>query len=293
MFLLVTYRYMFGIMNFFRRVKLGLKLSLGGLGVLRNHPKLMVFPLVSGILSVGFLVSLLGPIFAVDTVIGFEELGDVGVYGVLFVVYFGTTFIATSMNAGLVHAVGESFAGKEPSVVRSLKAVGRNVGTIAAWSAIAATVGLLVRWLENRGTIGAKLVALVFAAGWSLMTFFVVPVIVFEDTSVTGMFSRSKEAYVQAWGESVGAGLGITVVTALGTLIAVVAAFVVPVVLLPSLGGIAVAALLAVIAAVLGTLVYYTLWGIVKTALYGYAKTGEAPEEFDWIDFETLGGTLD
>ncbi|WP_121821461.1 DUF6159 family protein [Halostella salina] len=284
---------MFGIRSFIQRIRLGLTLTVGGLRVLRNHPKLLVFPLVSGVLSIAFLVALLGPVFLFETTYGLAQLGEAGLWVGLFVVYFGTTFIATFANAALVHAVGESFAGKEPRVVRSLKATGNKAGIIAVWALIAAAVGILIQWLESRSSIAAKVVSVVFSAGWSIATFFVVPVIVFEDTSVTGMFGESVNTFKQTWGESIGAGFGIGLITGLVTVLAVLVAFAVPAVLVPSLGGFAVGGILAGTVAVLGFLVHSALWGVIKTALYAYAETDTAPEEFDALEFETLGGTLE
>ena len=284
---------MLGIKRLLRRIRLGLTLTVGGLRVLRRHPKLLAFPLVSGVLSVAFLVALLGPLFVFETTYGLSELGDAGAYVGLFVVYFGTTFIATFANAALVHAAGESFSGEEPSVVRSLKATWDRAGIIAVWAVIAAVVGTLIRAIESRSSIGAKIIAMVFSAGWSIATFFVVPVIVFEDVSVRGMFGESLGTFRRTWGESAGAGIGIGVITGLGTLVAAFLAFNVPVMLFPSLGGFAVGVVLAGSVAVVGFLVHGALWGVVKTALYSYAQTGETPEEFDALDFETLGGTLE
>lgn len=277
---------MFGIKRTIGRIKVGFALTRDSALVLRHHPKLAVLPAVSGVATIGFLVAMLAPLVVVQSAVGLESLGEAGVLALLFAWYFGTTFIASFFNGALVHATGDVFAGKEPSLKRSLRAAAGEVKMLLAWSAIAAVVGVVLKLLESSDSILADLVRIVVAVGWTVMTFFVIPVIMFEDTSVRGLFRESGRTFKETWGESLGVGIGITVAVTLATF-----ALLVPAVGASLVLGFGPAGILLVVAVlVLSHLVYTTIWGVVKTALYGYAQTGSTPAEFDDLDFGQLEG---
>lgn len=149
----------------------------------------------------------------------------------------------------------------------------------------------MIRVIERENNIVAQILVGVFAVAWSVMTFFVVPVIVFRDPSVTEMFEASARTFKNTWGESIGALGTIDVVTfllmlggvVLGGLTFVVTTGLGTVQLLVTLliGGTAVS---------VGLLVGKALSGIAKTALYVYATERTAPDEFDDMDFSRVGG---
>lgn len=268
-------------MGILTRLRTGLKLARGSLSVLRDNPELFAFPVIGGVAGLVFWAVLLG-----GALLGTG--GDPGalLYVALFVLYVGSTFIASFFTAALMHATRDAFRGEDPSVRRSVAAAWRNKWPLLAWSIIAAVVGILIRALEESNELVAQVVALVFALGWTVMTYFVVPVIVFEDVGVRGMFSRSGGIVKEIWGESLGAEAGVGFVTVLlvlaGVAIAVGAYLAIP-------SGTAVG-LFAVIAigaiAVVGALLTgMALTGIAKTALYVYATEDEAPPYFGGVDF--------
>ncbi len=268
-------------MRIFSRLKTGLQLARGSLSVLRDNPGLLWFPLVGGVAGLAYVLVLLGSVFA---------LGDVGsdalLYAALFVFYVGSTFIASFFTAALMHATRGTFHGEEPNVRESMAAAWRNKGTLLAWAVIAAVVGVIIRALEDSNELVAQVVAVVFSLGWAVMTYFVVPVVVFEDVSVTEMFSRSGGLVKDIWGESLGAETGVSLVTFLLVLVGVAVAaatfFVVP-----GTGplSLAVVALVGGGAILLAFLIGSALTGIAKTALYVYATEDETPHYFSGMDF--------
>ncbi|MWV39089.1 hypothetical protein GRS80_04730 [Natrialba sp. INN-245] len=273
-------------MGFFDRLKTGWTLTKDSAGVIRNHPQLLVFPLLAGITSAAFFVLFFFPLLIANLV------GSGLEYAVLFVLYFITTFFSTYFSAALVYGANEAFHGREPGVVDCLKGVSDRIGPIVVWSLISATVSVILKSLEESDNPVASILASLFAVGWSIMTFFIVPVIVFEDVSVTSMFKRSGVTFKETWGETLGAGFGITlIVTVLGIVLAVLALVVsVPVAAVFPGPGIFLAVVLVGGVMVFTYLLSQTIWGIAKTALYVYAAEGVTPEEFENFDFETLGG---
>ncbi len=272
--------------GFFDRLKTGWTLTKDSIGVIRTYPKLLVFPLLAGISSVFFLVLFFLPLVLADVIGGGVE------FVVLFALYFVTTFFSTYFSAALVYAANEAFHDREPGIRESMLAINDRLGPIVVWSVIAATVSIVFRILENSDNPIASILRSLFALGWSIMTFFIVPVLVFEDVSATSMFTRSGSTFKDTWGETLGAGFGITaIVVGIGLVLVLTAvALSAPVLAIFPGPGIVLAAVLIALALVFTYLISQTVWGIAKTALYVYAKEGIRPEQFENFDFETLGG---
>ena len=272
--------------GFFGRLKTGWTLTKDSIGVIRDHPKLLVFPLLAGISSVVFLVLFFLPLVLAEAVGGGLE------YVVLFGLYFVTTFLSTYFSAALCHAANEAFHGRDPDLRESMRAVSGSLGPIVVWSLISATVSVIFRILESSDNPLATVLRSLFAVGWAILTFFIVPVLVFEDVTATSMFERSGETFKNTWGETLGAGFGVTaIVLGIGLLLVAGAVAVsAPVAAVFPGGGVILAVVLVALAFVFTYLLSQTIWGIAKTALYVYAVEGVTPEQFENFDFETLGG---
>lgn len=273
-------------MGILANLKTGWMLSKDSLTVLREHPKLLAFPAISGVATGAFAIVLFAGVFIGELIGGGLE------YVTLFVFYFVTTFVASLFTAALVHAVNDTFHEREPSIGRSVRAAWRMKRTIAVWSAIAAVVGVLIRRLEQSNSPLAGIAASLFSVGWAVTTFFIIPVIVFEDVDVKSMFTRSAETFTDTWGETLGAGLGLGIIQLLlvvaAVAIAILAAIVVSAV--SPAAGVGTAILVIVLGLLAAYLIGQTIRGIAKTALYLYAREGSIPDEFTDFDFETLGG---
>jgi hypothetical protein len=215
------------------------------------------------------------------------EMGPV-LYGGLFLVYVGSAFIASFFTSALMYNSRETFHGRNPSLREGLAAAWRNKGTLFVWALISGTVGLLLRALDSSDNMVAEILAGLFSVAWGILTYFVVPVIVFEDVGVFGMFKRSGKTFNDTWGETAGAGFGVGIVSALFALVGIAVAVAVFFVLgdaVGVVGAIAVGVVSILFAALLGT----TLSGIAKTALYVYATEGKRPKAFDNVDFQKAG----
>ena len=272
----------------FRRLKTGIGMARRSGRVLRDHPKLLVFPLVGAVSGVAFLATLFGAVFVGGSVL--DDPGPV-LYGSLFVAYLVETFVASFFSAGLVAASRTALDGGEPSVRGGLRTAWDHKTALLVWSVIAAVVGVVIQIIESQDNVVARILASVFAVAWGVMTYFVLPVIVFQDASVRGMFKESARTFKDTWGESIGAMGAINIVSFLLALIGVAVAAGV-FFLLPAAGG-ARTVLTVVIggsAVVFGVLVGKTLTGVAKTALYVYATEEVAPEYFEDMDFAGMGG---
>ena len=266
-------------MGLLTRLKTGIVLSKDSLGVIRNHPELMAFPLVSGAAGLAFLVVFLGTTFGL---IGVSTDGAGLV--ILFAVYLGTTFISSFFAAGLVHQTRAALRGDDPSLRGGLERAWQARRPLFVWSLISATIGVIINAVENADSRIARIVGALFSVAWTLLTFFIIPVIVFEEQDTRGMFSQSAGTFKQTWGETPISLIGVQVVAWITLLPFILAAFLV-----------ASASVLLTVALVLAGLLAsfllsQTLQGVVKTVLYLYATDGAEPEEFDNVDLQGLAG---
>jgi hypothetical protein len=259
--------------------------------VINSDKEILLFPLVSSISSIIFFVLMVVPFVMAwfMEAAGFDKLGNLAFYGVMFLFYLGISFIATFFNVGVVYCAQKRLSGGDPTFMEGIKVALSKIHLIFLWSIVSATVGVILRSLESnardqKGILRFVLMAIVSALGmaWSIVTLFVVPALVIDNVGPIDAIKHSVSALKKTWGESLirhyGLGLAQTLVVFAG--------------LLP-LGGIAILMLimqqwvlfiafacLAVIYLVVVSLVFSTANTVFNTALYMYAKSGTAPKLF-------------
>jgi hypothetical protein len=265
-------------MGLFSRLKTGLVLTKDSVLLIRHNPKLALFPVVSGVAGLAFLGIFLGITFGLMSV-----ASDAGAVVGLFLTYLVLTFVSSFFAAGLVHQTREVLGGAEPSLKQGLAAAWERRRPLFIWALISATVGLIINAIESSDSRIARIVGLIFGVAWTLMTFFIVPVIVFERPSVTEMFKQSAGTFKQTWGETPISMIGVQVVALVVALPFLALGFG-----LFSAGVTIVAIGVVLVGVLLAFLVTQTLQGVVKTTLYLYADDGTRPEEFDNVDFDGL-----
>lgn len=204
-------------MGFFGRLGFGWRLGTTSLGVVTRDKTLMLFPVLAGISCL-----LLVAAFAMG--IGPERLAalapkDHGTsdipplyYVLAFALYFGLSFIAVYFNVALLGAAQQSIAGKDTTLGDGLRVANQHMGKIFGWALLSGTVGLVLGMLENNGKI-AQIVRSVLGTAWAVITYFVVPVMIFENQAPTAAIGRSVSIMKTTWGENAGAQFGIGVVS--------------------------------------------------------------------------------
>lgn len=270
-------------MGLFTRLKMGLVLTKDSLLVIKHNPRLALFPIVSGIAGLAFLTIFLGITFGLAQI---DPEG--GILVGLLVIYLGLTFISSFFTAALVHQTREVLSGGEISLKAGMAAAWEKKWLLFVWSVVAATVGVIINAIENSDSRLARTFAMIFSVAWTLMTFLIIPIIMFERTSATGMFKESARKFKQTFGETPVSLIGISVVSFL---------LVIP---FAAVGGLLLSADLVVAAVgvflfgiATSFIISQTLQGVVKTALYYYAEEGVKPEEFDNVDFQNLSNEQD
>jgi len=196
-------------MNIFTRLSNGWHLAMNSFAVLKENRHLIIFPVLSGVsmvlvISSFVVVALASAGWDVDS---FRDTDTRNVlnYVIVFLYYLVNYFIIVFFNTALVHCTHLYFMGEEVTIKKGLQFSMSRIGAIFAWAAFAATVGTALRLLQdNLGRIGKIIVGLIGIV-WSVATFFVVPVIAYENAGPLAAFKRSTELMKQKWGESLAA----------------------------------------------------------------------------------------
>jgi hypothetical protein len=274
----------------FERMRRGWGIAKASWSVLKLHPKLLVFPIISG-LSLIALVGAIGismylersHMAALMEFLKKDNPHDPIVYAVAFVFYFVCSFIVIFFNAALVFCAMQAFAGTTPSLRAGLSTAAGRLPQILGWTLVAATVGVLLNALQNTlrdrlGFLGALLGGLL-EFGWAVATFFVIPVVVVDGLGPIAAVKRSAAILKRTWGESLGGegGLGIIAFAASVPAIALLA-------LVGAIAGKGAGVAIIVIAVfylIALSIVFATLGAIFRTGAYIYATTGEAPSSMD------------
>ncbi len=264
------------------RIGTGWQLAKTSLRVLRRDKELLLFPLISGLAILGILAAFVGGMFVT---VGFEAAfggGATWLFAVLMIVYYVLSFfIAFYFNAAIVGAATIRLNGGNPTLGDGLRIASANVGRLFLWAVFAATVALVLRAIQERlGFVGKILIGLVGVA-WSLATYFVVPVLVYEKLGPWAAVKRSAHLFKTTWGETLVGGFsmgGIFLLLGLAGILAPILGFV-----LGGLMGLVVGLVVAVLYWVVLGLVASAASSILVAALYRYATTGKVAEDFQGL----------
>lgn len=269
-------------MQVLERLKIALVLMKDSLLVIKHNPRLTLFPIVSGIAGIVFLAVFLGMTFGALAVTPDDLLGPTLLVG-LALVYLGTTFISVFFTAALVHQTRAVLDGAEPSLHSGMAGAWEVRWSLFAWAAISATVGIIINAIEDSNSPVGQALGAIFGIAWTLMTFFIIPAIVFERPSVSGMFKQSASTFRETWGETPVSIVGVGILSFVAAL-----PFAGPGYLLLTSGFVLVGVALIAIGVVFGAILSHTFKGVIKTSLYLYATEGTLPDEFDDVDPDSL-----
>ena len=260
----------------FDRFRRSWELTKQSAALLAKDKVLMLFPLLSGMASIAVIASFFVPLFATGAwkSLQHEHQATPATYVFLFAFYFCNYFVTIFFNCALMGSANMALAGGRATLRDGFGIALQRLGRIIMWTLVACTVGLLLRTLEERaGRIGRIVIALLGAA-WGIMTYFIIPVIVFEDQDVFDGIRRSAYLVKQTWGENVGRALSFIVIALLG-LCVVFGGGIAGMVVHPLVG-----LLFMIVTFILLVTMMSAMSGIYTVALYRYACHGVVAEGF-------------
>lgn len=253
------------------------------LAVLSNDKEILIFPFLSGIAMMFVFAGMIGGgwilgVFKAILDRGDTQSGEILGYAVLFVWYFLSWFVTLFFNVAVIHCAKIRLDGGDPTVNDGINASMSHLGSIAAWAAISATVGILARIAREKGNMILRIFASLGEFAWAVATFFIVPVMIFEQRSLVDSLKQSTSLMKSTWGEALvgkgGIGLFIFLLAIPGILPIVLG------VMIGSGGAVAVGAVIAVIWWLALTCLASALNGVYRAALYVFATENRVPAGF-------------
>jgi hypothetical protein len=257
----------------------GFRLAKASWSVVKQDRELLILPVISFVCSLVVM-----GVFALGALgIGLPAEGESAnpaLYVLGFVMYVALAFVTIFFNAAIIGTAMKRLKGEDATLKDGIALARQHIGKIFVWALITATVGMILRTLQERAGLIGRIVIGIIGVAWNVITFFVVPVLLYEPVGVPDAIKRSASIFRQRWGEqfigNATIGLAIFLVAIPVVLVGGLIAAAVPVVGVPLLV-LAVGALMAVGAA---------CSGVFNAALYRYATTGESSGAFSIEDMD-------
>ena len=255
----------------------GFRLVKASWGVVRSDKELLLLPVFS-FLSI-LVVSVIFGLGAFG--VGIPKQGESpspALYVLAFCAYVALWFVAIFFNAAVIGTAMKRLKGEDAKISHGLALARQHIRVIFIWAIVTATVGVILRAVQERAGIFGRFIGV----AWNVITFFVVPVLLFEEAGAIDAIKRSASLFKQRWGEqSIGnATIGIAMlliaipVLTVGTLLVEAVPVVGVIFLVVAIG------LFAAIGAALS--------GVFNAALYRFATTGESSGAFTQEDLNAL-----
>ncbi|MBP6825738.1 MAG: hypothetical protein KA165_04165 [Saprospiraceae bacterium] len=220
-------------MKFLTRISNGWELAKISFATINKNRSLLLFPVFSVLSLILVLATFCGGAFflagdEISAMLDDEQQGNALLgYSIVFLYYLINFFIIVFFNSALIHCAVKTLNDEETSLSDGISFAFSRIDKILGWSVLSATVGTLLQVLHNTGKIG-EIVASLIGIAWSILTFFVVPVLIYEDKGVIESVKESGRLMKAKWGESLAANvsfgffhfLGILAAFAIGFLLA-------------------------------------------------------------------------
>lgn len=274
--------------GFFGSISNTIDLMKSCIRVLKKDKELLLFPILAAIFVILF-------VWIIFTFVGLDisaltsndnQTEEIPIVPLLILV-FGANFIVVFFNSALVSAALDRLRGGDPNVRSGLSHASKHIHHIFIWSIIVTIMALIFAAIRasgrNRGAVGqimTSIFASLLQAGWAMMTFFVIPIIVSENLSPFAAIKRSSGLFKQTWGNQVTANFGFGIFQILALLASAALGW------FFGLMSANLGMIVGVLCATTSISIIYTLEGIYKAALYEFAM-GEKPLEFEQQDLRT------
>lgn len=257
--------------------------------VVRSNPGLIRLPITGGVLAILSVLIFAGPgaaLAATDEIaaqVGGVVLIAIGAYlASFFVIYY---------NVALAAAADVALRGETPDLAAARGVARSKIGIIAAWAAVSVLVSALLAVIQDKAGFAGNLIAGIGGAIWSLVTFMVVPVLVFEGLGPIGAMKRSAHLFRERWGQQVTGNLVIGGIAGLITFLGVlIAAGGIALILVGSaaaeIGGGAIV-LVGMVVAVTGAVFSGATRGVFGVALYHYIADDTTVGPFTALELES------
>jgi hypothetical protein len=256
--------------------------------VVRADRSLVVFPMVSAIAGIIAAAVFFGAGAGLIAGTKTDWLGIViAVIGVYLIIAIGI-FCGVALSACAARAL----EGHDTTVFEGIEAARKRQGQIFAWAGVQLVIGGVIMLLEALlreagGQIVAAIVGGLANFAWSVATFFVIPVIAFENLGPRDAIKRSSGVVKQRWGEGVSGSAAIGGIAFLIGFLPAAALIAIGISISESsaAAGVVLIVLGALVIVVVG-LLQVTISSVFKVALFRFATDGSVLGGFQREELE-------
>lgn len=212
-----------------------------------------------------------------------EPTADPLMYIYAFAFYFCCFFVIVFFNTALTACAMKVYSGGSPTVAYGLSIAVKRLPAILAWALVSASVGLALKAIENVHEKLGKWIAALIGTAWTVLTYFVVPVLVLEEANPFTAVKKSATTLKKTWGEGVlgNFSLGLFAIVLAIPVYLVVGALLYMGFTTGSTTLMGLAILVAVLSLILLAAANSAADTIFKALLYNFATGGTIPEEVD------------
>ncbi len=272
-------------MDFLKRIENGWLLTKACFKVLKEDKEILAFPILSTIFAVLLTLILLFPmgILAMISDIngGLNLLFYLFIFGYLVILGLVSLFF----KAAIITSATIRFTGENPSFSDGLKQPSKKIFKLMVWAVILVLANMFFSAI--RGKKQNQSAPIAFARGaaaevaetaWNLLTYFVIPIILFEELGIWDSIKESTSLFKKTWGENITAQFSVGGILFLIALVPGIIAILLifsgtaPLIL----SGVLLFLGMVIIIGILST----SLNGILVAALYSYARKNKVPPVF-------------
>ncbi len=192
-------------MGFFDRLSNGWRLTQGSFSILKENKQLIIFPIITFVSLLLVMGSFIVGLLALK---GWDieglQMERSNYYLILFGFYVVNYFVIVFFNTALIHCARLYFNGEEPTISKGLNFSISRIGVIFTWALFAATVGTILKSIQDKAGFLGKIIVGIVGIAWGISTFFVLPIIAYEEVGPFEALKRSANLMKEKWGESLG-----------------------------------------------------------------------------------------
>jgi hypothetical protein len=175
--------------------------------ILKKDKELLLLPVISGVFCLSSMTIFIVQGLEHGWLQSFAENAAAQqkntAYWYMFLFYYCNYLIMIFFNSAIIACAVIRLNGGNPTLGDGLQAAVNRLPHIAGWAIIAATIGFLLGMVESGSSRGRGLIARFLGISWSVISYFVIPLIVVEKTNPLFAMDFSMEMMRRTWGEQV------------------------------------------------------------------------------------------